>query len=71
MDSFDSMLMAISASADAVAVADMLTAQIGYYRVVAGRVSAGRLHAAIQRVRALATGEAEEVEGVSVRNASQ
>jgi len=62
MEVFDSMLMAVMSSADAVAVADMLTARIGDYRVVADRVAGGKLHAAIRRIRAIATGESDESE---------
>lgn len=50
MEAFDTMLVQVKDSSDAVPIADMLREEISYYRHVADRVSRTRLHVAIRSV---------------------
>lgn len=50
MDVFSSMITSISKAEDAVAVADVLKEEIGYYEVIASQVPRAKIHAAIRPV---------------------
>lgn len=50
MDVFSSMITSISRSEDAVAVADILKEELGYYRVIASQIPKAKIHAAIRPV---------------------
>ncbi|SLM49782.1 putative Serine/threonine protein kinase [Nitrospira japonica] len=50
MDVFSSMITSIRKSEDAIAIADILNEEIGYYEVIASQVPRSKIHAAIRRV---------------------